>query len=215
LRLLADEPRYLLQLAKELEVSQQAVLKHLSLLERCGLVDTYEAESELAAPPRKYYTLSKSLYMTVGLTGDICCFTVREVPPKIGETIKCPAELSQLERELRSLETIPNPLQALESVDALLRRLNDEVRKQEEIETALLCLKQEALNLAHRKIREASDELLERRILYTVLGSCSQVDIDRLSEVLNAREKEIRQALASLQKRFQFLRKKITATSKD
>ncbi len=214
LRLLADEPRYLLQLAKELEVSQQAILKHLDLLERYDLVNSYEEESKLAAPPRKYYELAKSFYMTVGLAGDTCCFTMQEVPPQIKEPVKCPAELRQLVRKLQDLEATSDPMQVLESADTLLSELNEEVRMQEEVAVALLCLKQRALNLAHSKIREASDKLLERRILYTVLGSGRQIDVDLLSEELNAREKEIREALEVLQRRLHFFERKREAASK-
>ncbi|RLI24226.1 MAG: transcriptional regulator, partial [Candidatus Hecatellales archaeon] len=59
LKLLSQEPKYLIQLSKELDVSQQAILKHITVLERFGLISSYEEKGELPAPPRKYYTLSK------------------------------------------------------------------------------------------------------------------------------------------------------------
>jgi len=152
--------------------------------------------------------------MTVGLAGDTCHFTMREVPPQIKEPVMRSVELRQLERKLQNLEVTSDPVQVLESADALISELNEEGRRQEEVATALLCLKQRALRLAHRKIREASDKLLERRILYTVLGSGGQIDVDLLSETLNAREKEIREALEALQKKLRFFERKREAAPK-
>ena len=47
LQLLADEPRYFIQLSKDLGVSQQAVLKHLELLEKNGFVSSFEGERKI------------------------------------------------------------------------------------------------------------------------------------------------------------------------
>ena len=41
LRYLAEEPRYFIQLSKELGVSQQAVLKHLEILQALNLVESF------------------------------------------------------------------------------------------------------------------------------------------------------------------------------
>ncbi|MEM3737083.1 MAG: helix-turn-helix domain-containing protein [Candidatus Bathyarchaeia archaeon] len=208
IRLLAEEPRYLLQLAKELEVSQQAILKHMELLKRYGLVNAYEADSELAAPPRKYYALARSFYMTVGLAGDTCYFRTYEVPPRVKEPAKCPIELKRLEDRLQELEKVSDIAKSLEMADSLICEINRETERLEEAEAALFCLRQKALNLAHKRIREASTELLEREILYNMLGSDRQVDVDLLAEELKTREKKIRDALAALQKRLHFLEKK-------
>lgn len=51
---LAKEELYPLQLSKELRVSQQAVSKHLKVLEEAGIVESYSKNSN-AGPPRLYY----------------------------------------------------------------------------------------------------------------------------------------------------------------
>ncbi|KUK04085.1 MAG: Uncharacterized protein XD62_1129 [Methanosarcinales archeaon 56_1174] len=51
---LAQEEIYPLQLSKELRVSQQAVSKHLKVLEQAGLVESYFEKSS-SGPPRLYY----------------------------------------------------------------------------------------------------------------------------------------------------------------
>jgi ArsR family transcriptional regulator len=53
---LVREPHYPLQLSKELGMSQQAVIKHLKVLEEYGMVKSYREESDLGGPMRnKYY----------------------------------------------------------------------------------------------------------------------------------------------------------------
>jgi predicted transcriptional regulator len=55
LEALSREPHYPLQLSKELGMSQQAVMKHLKVLEDCDLVKSKQAESDLGGPMRKMY----------------------------------------------------------------------------------------------------------------------------------------------------------------
>jgi predicted transcriptional regulator len=55
LEALSREPHYPLQLSKELNMSQQAVMKHLKVLEDYGLVKSEAAESDLGGPMRKMY----------------------------------------------------------------------------------------------------------------------------------------------------------------
>jgi len=52
---LVREPHYPLQLSKELGMSQQAVMKHLKLLEEMNLVRSYPEQSDQGGPTRKRY----------------------------------------------------------------------------------------------------------------------------------------------------------------
>ena len=52
---LVREPHYPLQLSKELGMSQQAVMKHLKLLEELNLVRSYPEQSDQGGPARKRY----------------------------------------------------------------------------------------------------------------------------------------------------------------
>lgn len=58
LEALVREPHYPLQLSRELGISQQAVVKHLKVLEENGLVESYTEKSDLKGPQRrKYYPI--------------------------------------------------------------------------------------------------------------------------------------------------------------
>ena len=62
---LSQEPMYFNQLAKEIEIGQQAILRHVKILEDAGLITTYSKKSNLGAPDRKYYKLNSSFSMTL------------------------------------------------------------------------------------------------------------------------------------------------------
>lgn len=61
---LAQEEIYPLQLSKELRVSQQAVSKHLKVLEQAGLVESYFEKSS-SGPPRLYYRPVKHFLINI------------------------------------------------------------------------------------------------------------------------------------------------------
>ena len=70
LAILAQEPMYFNQLAKEIGIGQQAILRHMKTLEEMGLVESYTEKSNLGAPDRKYYRLNSSFSLTICLSED-------------------------------------------------------------------------------------------------------------------------------------------------
>ncbi len=59
LRKLSRDNNYPLQLSKELHISQQAIMKHLKVLEENDFVESYEERSSKGGPPRKVFTPRK------------------------------------------------------------------------------------------------------------------------------------------------------------
>lgn len=59
LQKLSRDTNYPLQLSKELGVSQQAIMKHLKVLEDSDFVISYEERSDKGGPPRKVYSPRK------------------------------------------------------------------------------------------------------------------------------------------------------------
>ena len=202
IEILADEPKYFIQLSKELGVSQQAVLKHLILLEDVGLVTSFRAKSELAAPDRKYYRLNRSVYLSIGIMGDAVELTLTEIgdQERPGRT-----EQSELVRGFRadahSISEENDNSSIIERAERLLNELDSRVDRLEEEKVALLAIKEEVMQAAHKDIRESLEEDLHRRIMYQMFGRESTT-IDELADILNAREKEIRAALERISGRF-------------
>ena len=72
LKFLVKEPHYPLQLSEMLDVSQQAVMKHLKILEEAGFVDSEKIPSEKGGPPRKVYTVNQSFSLRLDLGPALC-----------------------------------------------------------------------------------------------------------------------------------------------
>ncbi|MGH9952300.1 MAG: ArsR/SmtB family transcription factor, partial [Nitrososphaeraceae archaeon] len=75
LNLISHEPMYFNQLAKEIRTGQQAILRHVKILEDTGLIESYAKKSDLGAPDRKYYRVNSSFNLSISVSNDN--FTVR------------------------------------------------------------------------------------------------------------------------------------------
>ena len=203
LGILANEPMYFIQLSRALGVSQQAVLKHLSLLEDFGLVSSFRAKSDRAAPDRKYFKLDRSLYLSVGIAGDNVEIDLKNlesdydtIPDIGGENIR------ELILELKAMDRVNEVTTVMKKTDSLVRAVDMKMEELENEKMALIRVKQHALQTAHKMIRNSMDDSLGRQILYAMISSPGRIDIETLSEVLNAREKEIRTTIKDLEKKF-------------
>jgi ArsR family transcriptional regulator len=67
LEALVREPHYPLQLSKELGMSQQAIMKHLKVLEGYHLVRSFQEASDLGGPMRKKYCPALNFTIVVDL----------------------------------------------------------------------------------------------------------------------------------------------------
>jgi predicted transcriptional regulator len=200
--ILADEPKYFIQLSRELGVSQQAVLKHLSLLEEAGLVSSFRAKSELAAPDRKYYRLKRSLYLTVGIMGDTVELDLTEIGDAQGfEDDDISEELRHFRTEVDRLVRERNPSTTIQLTESLLKEIDNRIDMLEEEKVGLLAIRQEVMQTVHGAIRESLQEDLHRRIMYEILGR-QRMTAEELADILNVREKEIKQALGIIGEKF-------------
>jgi ArsR family transcriptional regulator len=202
LQLLADEPRYFIQLSRDLGVSQQAVLKHLDILERHGFVVSFEGDSEFAAPKRKYFQLNRSCMLAIGITNDAVQFVFHDLSPDvvIKESTKHD-ELKTVQKGVDDLEKEKNYAKIVAMSDSLLQEINQKLKELASAEISLLRLKQKITRTAHEAIRESFEEELQRQILYSTIGVEKRPDVNQLSEMLDAREREINDAIKSLKSR--------------
>jgi ArsR family transcriptional regulator len=204
LQLLADEPRYFIQLSRDLGVSQQAVLKHLEILERYGFVVSFEGESDFAAPKRKYFQLSRSCMLAIGITNDAVQFVFHEISQETAtKEASKQSELKTVQKEMYELDKEKDNAKIVALSDSLLQEINQRLRDLASTEISLLRLKQKITKTAHQAIRESFDDDLQRQILYSTIGVEKRPDVNQLSEMLDAREREINDAIKSLKKRLQ------------
>ena len=66
LTILSEEPRYISEISKKLEVTQPAILKHLSILEKAGLIESFWRKSPVGAA-RKYYRICDSVGVEIAI----------------------------------------------------------------------------------------------------------------------------------------------------
>jgi ArsR family transcriptional regulator len=66
LTLLSEKPHYISQIAKKLDVTQPAILKHLSLLQKAGLIESFWKKNPLGAA-RKYYKICDSVDIEIAI----------------------------------------------------------------------------------------------------------------------------------------------------
>jgi ArsR family transcriptional regulator len=199
LNLIAEEPHYFNQICRELNVSQQAILKHLEILERFNIIESFREKSELGAPERKYYRLQRSLYISIGITKDFVNIQLRDLDEDQTNQNKEERNIiyhnkKRLGEENRSLNDI------LQSSNRNLKQINERLGELEREKVSLMNNRQNLIKKTHDVIRLNFPSILERNILYSLICSDSSINVETLSEQLNVREKEIRNHINNLRR---------------
>jgi len=199
LNLLAEEPHYFNQICRELNVSQQAILKHLEILKRFNIIESFREKSELGAPERKYYRLQRSLYISIGITKDFVNIQLRDLDEDQSSQNQEKENTiyhnkNRLGEENRSLNDI------LQSSNRTLKQINERLGELEREKVSLMNNRQNLIKKTHDVIRLNFSSILERNILYSLICSDSSINVEALSEQLNVREKEIRNHINNLRR---------------
>lgn len=201
LRYLAEEPRYFIQLSKELGVSQQAVLKHLEILQALNLVESFAEKSDLAGPDRKYYRLNRSLILTIGLSEDVFRMKMREYD----NTEEAMTNLTGFEEAWQKILDTEEIAELILKSKKLINKIDENIIRIDERRSDVVRLRQDVTNLVHEKIRAKFNSKLERRIIYSLIESSEKIDIDNLAEEFDVREKEIIQSIEEIQKKLKII----------
>jgi len=190
LRKLVKETHYPLQLSKELSVSQQAIMKHLKVLEDSDLVTSVFRDSE-TGPPRKCYVATKRFTLVIDLSPEIFSEDLRFHDRE--EIIEAESD-SQSLREAENLRVkLAEFMGHIESVNEQLDELS---RKRDELMTR----KEHAMKYANDIIDTLCEDYNERKVLRYIVGE-EEMDITQMSEILDMRESEIEKVMRKLQKK--------------
>lgn len=177
---LAAETHYPLQLSKELGVSQQAIMKHMKVLEDAGMVRGVEEASDQGGPPRTAYKLTSSFSISIDVGPALFSTRMevfngserpearRQAPDSLGPREAQALRLSELSKEVGDIGR---------EIDHLERRRAE-----------LVARKMRILNEAHALIGRLTDEYLSRRILYWITES-DEFSVPLLSEHFDLRER--------------------------
>jgi predicted transcriptional regulator len=172
---------YFNQLAKAIEIGQQAVLRHLQALEEGGLIETYTEKSELGAPDRKYYRLNDSFTLTISLSEDD--FTITK--QKIAKT-----QQRESMKFYKVLDSMPEEMgEALSLLQASLADINAEMSALEIRVNDLRALKQQILRILHQIGMETFEDD-ERRVLYKIVEQ-SPKSMAELSRIMGEKQSHL------------------------
>ncbi len=154
---LVKMPRYPLQLSKELGISQQAVMKNLSVLEKNGMVVSYR-ESSSMGPDRIVYEPSSEFTLIIDMRNGM--FSARMIEPEEGK------------KDAVDLDNLRNMREKIDSIDTKLSHLEKEyselIRERESILSSVISVQDgyvrknlayEVLNKPKRSIEEISRDL--------------------------------------------------------
>jgi ArsR family transcriptional regulator len=190
---LAREPMYFNQLAKEISIGQQAILRHMKSLEDIGLIESYAEKSNLGAPDRKYYRLNSSFSLTICLSDDAFSIENHKIEQyRYKESDKFYEEYDLLAQEDdgETLNQLQSNLTKIEmEISNLDSRLND-----------LRALKQLIVSRLHKIAKDNFEEEFERKILHTIAGE-SPKSVAELANRLNEKQSNVTKTLHRMNKK--------------
>jgi ArsR family transcriptional regulator len=185
---LSQEPMYFNQLAKEIGIGQQAVLRHLQVLEEGGLLETYGEKSDFGAPDRKYYRLNDSFILTISLSKDDFTVTKQNITESRHKESK---------KYYKAFDLMPEDAgEALSSLQQSLSDIEAETSTLESRLNDLRAVKQLVLGRLH-KIGMSSFEEDERKILYKIVTE-SPSSMAELSELMGEKESRLKTTMRGM-----------------
>jgi len=172
LTLLSEEPHYISQIAIKLGVTQPAILKHLSVLQRAGLIESFWKKSPLGAA-RKYYKICDSVGIEIAINPRD--FKVTRRPQRMS----CSKYL-EMERVIKLLTEEINMAEEVTTKAAKARELT------EMADTLLSCEDYEEENWNCRNCRRVASLRKEAsQIILHVSRGDIELGLRRLTETIN------------------------------
>ena len=182
LRCLVKEPHYPLQLSEILDVSQQAIVKHLKVLEGAGFVDSESKKSDKGGPPKKVYRVNQSFSIRLDLGPDLFRAEHRKMPK--GGALKLsgslPVELGQVVDRIGKKRYIPmvDAMGILSDLDSALERVDEQ-------RDAIIALHQQVMHKVSPSVEEEFESYEERQLAHAMMRNPRRpLDLDAFSNGL-------------------------------
>ena len=199
LKRLVKEPHYPLQLSELLDVSQQAVVKHLKVLEESGFVDSERMPSEKGGPPTKMYKVSQSFSLRLDLGPDLFRAEHRKMPSG------GPMRLSnRLPKDLDSVVDRLGTRRKLPMVEAMgiLTELESALERIDEHRDAVIALHQQVMRKVSPSITDHSESYEERQLAHAIMNQPRRpLDLDTFSQSLRIQSMHAEEMMESLRER--------------
>jgi len=199
LRCLVKEPHYPLQLSEILDVSQQAIVKHLKVLEKAGFVDSESKKSDKGGPPKKVYRVNQSFSIRLDLGPDLFRTEHRKMPR--GGAVKLsgslPRELGQIARSIGNKRSIPmvDAMGVLSDLDSALERVDEQ-------RDAIIALHQQVMHKVSPSVEEEFESYEERQLAHEMMRNPRRpLDLDIFSNSLRIQSVHAEKMMDTLRNR--------------
>lgn len=149
LRLLSIRRKcYLTEISKMLEISQKALIRHLEILEKRGIISSYYEKEE--GPARKYFFLNRGLQLDLRIAPGSYVVLTREV-------VESPK--SELELELIECRRL-DPEERMKKLTSLRKKLEEKLEEINRERDSILDL----LSKIDREMRDAEREEIMKKL---------------------------------------------------
>ena len=178
LRHLVKEPHYPLQLSELLDVSQQAVVKHLKVLEEAGFVDSEMKKSDKGGPPKKVYRVNQSFSIRLDLGPDLFRAEHRKMPRGASFSGSLPDSLESVLGRISSRKSLPivDAMGILSELDAAL----ESVDKQRD---SIIALHQQVMHKVAPSLERGFESYEERQLAHAMMRNPRRpLDLDAFSQ---------------------------------
>jgi len=194
--LLVKEPHYPLQISELINVSQQAVIKHLKVLEKADFVESQMVASEKGGPPKKMYKVDQSFSIRLDLGPDLFRAEHRKMPRggamKLSE--KLPNDLNNVIRKMgtkRKLE-ISEAIEALGELDAALEKIDDQ-------RDAIIAMHQQVKKKVSSSVSNHSNSYEERQLAHAIMNQPRRpLDLDLFSHGMRIKSMDAEEMMDNL-----------------
>ena len=199
LKHLVKEPHYPLQLSELLEISQQAVMKHIKILEKTGFVESEKMPSEKGGPPKKMYKVNQSFSLRLDLGPDLFRAEHRQMPSggPMRLSNKLPTDLNPVIDRLGTRRKLPmsEAMNILSDLDLALEKIDQQ-------RDAIIALHQQVMSKASEGVSENSESYEERIMAREMMTQPRRpLDLDIFSQNIRIQPKAAQEIMENIQDR--------------
>lgn len=179
LKLLSHRPYYISEIVNQLNVGPKAILGHLDILERAGLIECSNEQR------RKYFYITGNVQLEVSLSPYLYGMEVN--PIRIDDE-----EQRRVRQEYISMNALLNHNEELQRLHSLRREL---MLAQRSAQSRIV----EIMNLCSEMIDNIASDPIEAKILLTLVGGARTAEM--LSKELNLPASQIERSLNNLKEK--------------
>jgi len=191
LEAIVREPHYPLQLSRELGMSQQAIMKHLKVLEDYALVRSFPEQSDQGGPSRKIYVPTTKFTIIVDFGPGLFDTTFVKLAM---EAMQWP-RLSN--RQYEGPEELPDIGEKVLQIREHLAKIDQELEALQRKREKLIERKEGALEEAAGIIEGSVEDYQTRRIIYEFVQSPA-LSAQEIAEQLGLRDRNVEDTIKML-----------------